>query len=69
MPVESRHFLLNAHVAGRVLVLRQIAESLIGKLCVREIMRQTGEIMRQGKLCVRRDWYFQETVSKSTSSL
>jgi len=30
MPVESRHFLLNAHVAGRVLVLCQIAaKSLI----------------------------------------
>ncbi len=26
MPVELRHFLLNVHVAGRVLVLRQIAE-------------------------------------------
>ncbi len=25
----TRHFLLNAHVAGRVLVLRQIAEALI----------------------------------------
>ena len=25
----TRHFLLNEHVAGRVLVLRQIAESLI----------------------------------------
>ena len=29
MPVESRHFLLNAQVAGRVLVLRQIAKSLV----------------------------------------
>jgi hypothetical protein len=36
MPVESRHFLLNAHVAGRVLVLRQIAESLIEGRIVKE---------------------------------
>jgi hypothetical protein len=28
MPVKSRHFLLNVQVAGRVLVLRQIAEAL-----------------------------------------
>ena len=29
MPVESRHFLLNVEVAGRVFVLRQIACALI----------------------------------------
>jgi len=44
MPVESRHFLLEAHVAGRVLVLYQIAaKSLIEETDLR------GRVVGEGR--------------------